>query len=410
MCGRFLDLASAYRQLAVSGDSAKHAFLSVFSPVSKRAELFRQVALPFGSRTAVNAFIRCARFLQWVFSKCLYVPVSCYFDDFVSFTTPELTNNTQATLCLTLDILGWAFDREGPKSDCFSELVHALGVQFDLASTGEGLLNICNTTKRIQETCELLDDIILEGKLEKRQALVLRGRLAFCDGFIFGRLGKIALQNITKHAYATPFRATLSRGLIDSLEILKDRVLRGKPKQLTCDLLDTLFLFTDASFDAKNGAGLGAVLISSGGEILEWFGMWAEVSELEHFLKDGKQTAIGELETLVVAMSLFVWHQRLKSNQLVVYIDNEGSKFSLIKGYSNAASITSICALVATYLDAHCILPWFSRVPSSSNLADFPSRLLEHPLLTRDLHTPKGEVTDAFRGCMAFLCSKGEPQ
>ena len=31
-----------------------------------------------------------------------------------------------------LDILGWGFDREGPKSDDFTALVCALGVQFDL--------------------------------------------------------------------------------------------------------------------------------------------------------------------------------------------------------------------------------------------------------------------------------------
>ena len=127
----------------------KHAFLSVYSPVSKRAELFRQVALPFGSRTAVNAFIRCARFLQWVAAKCLKVPVSSYFHDFVSFTCPGLAGNTQSALCLMLDILGWGFDREGPKSDDFSELVQAPGVQFDLASCGDGVLHVRNTERRV---------------------------------------------------------------------------------------------------------------------------------------------------------------------------------------------------------------------------------------------------------------------
>ena len=40
----------------------------------------------------------------------------------------------QAALCFMLDILGWNFDREGPESDDFSQLVKALGVQFDLLS------------------------------------------------------------------------------------------------------------------------------------------------------------------------------------------------------------------------------------------------------------------------------------
>ena len=141
-------------------------------PESGRAELFRQVALPFGSRTAVNAFIRCARFLQWVAAKCLRVPVSCYFDDLVSFTYPNLASNTQATMCLMLDILGWKFDKEGPKSDDFSMLVKALGVQFDLSNCADGFLEVCNTEKRIKETVELVDSIISEGKLEKKLALI----------------------------------------------------------------------------------------------------------------------------------------------------------------------------------------------------------------------------------------------
>ena len=115
LLGRSLDLASAYRQLAIADSSRKHAFLSVYNPASSSAELFQQLALPFGSRTAVNAFIRCARFLQWTAAKCLRLPLSCYFDDFVSFSPPQLASNSQAALCLMLDVLGWGFDKEGPQ-------------------------------------------------------------------------------------------------------------------------------------------------------------------------------------------------------------------------------------------------------------------------------------------------------
>ena len=409
LLGRALDLASAYRQLAIADDSKRHAYLSVYSPVSGRAELFRQVALPFGSRTAVNAFIRCARFLQWVAARCLKIPVSCYFDDFVSFAYPALASNTQAAMCLMLDILGWRFDREGPKSDDFSLLVRALGVEFNLAGCSDGLLTVGNTEKRVQETVALVERVLKDGALDKKQALVLRGRLAFCDGFIFGRLGKIALQNITRHAYSTPFCRSLSPNLVDSLKLLKDRILLGKPRQLTCNLLETMFLFTDASFDMARGAGLGAVLFSTDGSVIAWFSLWADIGDLATFLPEGRETAIGELETLAVAMSLFVWHQRLKSSQLMVYIDNEGSKFSLIKGYSSTLAVTAICALAATFLDSHCILPWYSRVPSASNIADYPSRQIHHPLLKEDLKIPEGEIKEAFRGSMEFISQAKAP-
>eukprot|EP00435_Cladocopium_sp_Y103_P004758 s4854_g1.t1 len=393
LVGRSLDLASAYRQLAIADDSRRFAFLSVYDPVQREARLFQQVALPFGSRTAVNAFIRCARFLQWVAAKCLRIPVSCYFDDFVSFTYEALANNTQSTLCLMLDILGWAFDREGPKSDDFSEIVKALGVQFDLSSCGDGILRVCNTEKRVRETIQLLEETMSAGRMQKREALVLRGRLAFCDAFIFGRLGKIALQNITRHAYAVPYSAEISNSLLDSLKLLKERVITGRPRTLSSKLLQTMFLFTDASFDEKKGAGLGAVLIGGNGKVMAWFGLMVGLKDIGLFLEPGRQTAIGELETLAVAMSLLIWGGELQSMQLMIYIDNEGSKYALIKGYSVSLAITSICALASTCLDERCILPWFSRVPSSSNLSDFPSRGCEHPLLRRDLRVPEREAS-----------------
>lgn len=47
---RSLGLASAYRQLCISDESAKYAYLSVFDPTSSEAALFRQIALPLEAR------------------------------------------------------------------------------------------------------------------------------------------------------------------------------------------------------------------------------------------------------------------------------------------------------------------------------------------------------------------------
>ena len=77
------------------------------------------------------------------------MPLSCILDDFVSLTTPQLGANTQSVLCLMLDLFGWKFDKEGPKSDDFSSSVIALGVVFNLSKTNDGSLEICNTEKRV---------------------------------------------------------------------------------------------------------------------------------------------------------------------------------------------------------------------------------------------------------------------
>jgi len=271
-----------------------------------------------------------------------------------------------------LDILGWSFDREGPKSDDFSDVVSALGVQFLLVDTCSGVLNICNTEKRICETLTLLDEVMAKGTLQKREALTLRGRLAFCDAFVFGRLGKIALQDITKHAYNNPFREQLAPTTLNSMKLLRSRIAEGKPRRLTCELLETLFLFTDASFEENGQAGLGAVLVNGAGKVLAWFGMCLNQEQLAPFLSAGQQTIIGELETLAVALSLLVWQNLLESVQLMVYIDNEGSKFSLIKGYSTSrATPEGSClidaAALVTYHEGYTLKVTQKTMPQSFN-------------------------------------------
>ena len=410
LVGRSLDLASAYRQLPISDHSLKFSFLSIFNPLERTAALFQQIALPFGSRTAVNAFIRCARFLQWVAAVCLKLPTSCYFDDFVTFTTPGLAGNSQSVLCLMLDILGWGFDREGPKSDDFSDRVAALGVVFLLDKSLQGILVVTNTDRRIREGVEFLERILQQRKLQKKDALVLRGRLSFCDAFIFGRLGKIALQNITKHAYAKPFSLEIDAALEHSLIMLKMRLLNGKPRFFDMNVFKNFYLFTDASFDPAKGAGLGGVLFDSDGNVLQWYGIEMDLQDLVLFLDENRKTVIGELETLVVAVALLIWSRRMHSSRLMAFIDNEGAKFSLIKGYSKSPAITAICALVATFLDVHFILPWYCRVPSPSNVADFPSRFTPHFLLTPELQVPKGEVQSSLKECLEFLQEAKTPQ
>ena len=145
------------------------------------------------------------------------------------------------------------------------------------------------------------------------------------------------------------------------------------------------------------------------GQVISWLSLWVSPGDISLFLPEGRETAIGELEILAVAMSLFVWHQRLRSTQLVVYIDNEGAKFSLIKGYSSALAVTAICALTATFLDAHCILPWYSCVPSASNLADYPSRQINYPLLKEEMKIAEEEALEAFRGSMEFISQAKAP-
>ena len=52
--------------------------------------------------------------------------------------------------------------------------------------------------------------------------------------------------------------------------------------------------------------------------------------------------------------------------------------------------------MVAQQLDDFYVLPWYSRVPSASNLSDYPSRKIQHRFLPDSNCIPEGEVALVF--------------
>ena len=192
-----------------------------------------------------------------------------------------------------------------------------------------------NTERRLHESIGFVRAVSMAGTLSKKDSLVLRGRLGYCDAFIFGRIGKMALQNITRHAYTKPFSSIAVKQLLDSLSLLEDRLVSGIPRCIDLYIHRTFYLFTDASFDPKSGSGLGAVLFDDGGNLVEWFGFLSPVASLSSLLVDDRETVIGELalETIAIVLAMLIWGTITASSRLMIFIDNEGARYSLIKGF-----------------------------------------------------------------------------
>ena len=109
-------------------------------------------------------------------------------------------------------------------------------------------------------------------------------------------------------------------------------------------------------------------LLNKHGAVVSWYSIWLDLQRLSPFLTEGREQIIGELETLAVAVPIFLWPEKISWMRVMIYTDNEGAKYALIRGYSRSRPITTICAFTATCLDMYCIVPWFSRVPSASKL------------------------------------------
>ena len=394
---RSFDLSAAYRQLCVAPSSYKFAHICVFDPVTSTARVFRQVCLPFGSRSAVNAFIRCARCIQWIAARCLYLPTTCYYDDFVVASTPQLSANSESSMSLLLDLLGWRFDKEGPKADTFSSMVTTLGVQFNLADTPKGWFEICNTQKRKEDVLQLIDSTVSSGVLDKKSAQSLRGRLAFAYAQIFGLSGKVALQQISEHAFKLPFCRNIPQQLVDALVFLRNRLETGIPRKVFKDASNTFIVLSDASFEDDKSGGLGGVLISSNKSLISWFSMKLSSDMVAQFMATGQEVAIAELETVALYMCIQLWNDLLKSRHVLFCLDNEVTRFGMIKGYSHASMVSRIVNALCIRFEESLILPWFLRVPSSANIADFPSRETEHPFLRSDFKMNAAHVKNAFQ-------------
>ena len=84
----------------------------------------------------------------------------------------------------------------------------------------------------------------------------------------------------------------------------------------------------------------------------------------------GCRNLLDELETLTVDIAMKLWCKLVASSPVVIYFDNVGTMFTLMRGYSDSFAISLICQLVAQQLDDFFVLPLYSRVPSASNLSD----------------------------------------
>ena len=403
LLSRSFDLSAAYRQLCVSAESRPFSYICIYNPYLKCNEVFSQVCLPFGSRAAVNAFIRCSRCIQWIAAQCLRIPTTCYYDDFVIATTPELEKNSETCMSMLFELLGWAYDKTGPKADSFSDMVAALGVEISLKESSLGSIYVSNTEKRRLEVAAMIGSYLKSGVLQFKEGQILRGKMGFAQGQIFGLASKYALQLVSEHVHAKPFDPKMNAQLCTALLFFKERLQSGKPRKVDKAVRHTRFILTDAAFEADGSGGIGGILCSPSGDVEAWFERRLSSRDVSYFMREGQENAIAELETLAVLVSVFLWKSFLLSQHIIFGLDNDVARFALMKRYSKSQGVSGLVRLLAVQCEELTILPWFLRVASASNLSDFPSRLKAHPLLLKMNRASDQSLNNAINDVLEML-------
>ena len=83
--GRSFDLKSAYKQLAIAESSLQFAFVAVYNPYKRKAEVYQLLATPFGATRSVCSFLRISHAIWYTGVKALKIMWSVFFDDYVVF-------------------------------------------------------------------------------------------------------------------------------------------------------------------------------------------------------------------------------------------------------------------------------------------------------------------------------------
>ena len=284
----------------------------------------------------------------------------------------------------------------GPKADAFSQRVLALGVSFDLAASPRSVILVDNTEKRKGDLDALVSGALKEGALQRKEALALKGKLAFAEAQVLGKAGQYALKALSNHIFHRPFCAALQPELVSCLKFMRVRLKEGKPRAVCRSLGTCWFVFTDASFSGDFEGGLGGVLVSPTGSVCSWFSLMLCKADVLPLLPQEAATGIGELETLAVLLGFRFWCKHLKGAECVAYIDNEGARYALMKGCSRSMQVTKLCHLFATACEADTTITWFARVPSASNIADHPSRGVSNSMLPPRMQLDPPVVRSAF--------------
>ena len=371
------DLHKAYKHLPLSAEAIEQAYLAVYNPRTKKAEIYEQCVLPFGARASVHSFCRTSLGIWTVGAVQLALMWSVYFDDFVGGEVPPLSRLFDLCAETLFGILGW--DTSPDKPTTFGSIAKVLGLEFDLRESHLGNFYMQNTITRREELRDSLSSILEAGILARKDCEKLRGRLQFASNQIAGKKAGLAFKVLSAHLKERS--PVVGDGLRAALLFLRDKFLEGPPRSLSANVLHLWHVYVDASCD-DGRIGLGGVLISDNGTKIGHFSEWA-TPELRQLIGPDSKNPIFECECLAVLMCFHVWRGLLKGCNIVVFSDNEGTRACMIKGASDNTIGMRIVDATHEAIDAVCCIPWFERVNTASNVADDPSRGISDESLGR---------------------------
>ena len=221
---------------------------------------------------------------------------SAYFDDFLCLSRESEAKHVDFCVSSIFSLLGWKVSTH--KLLPFASICKVLGVQLDLRQSGDSLCLVSNTTERVEELVQDIDNILSAGVLPKAEGERLRGRLQFASAQVFGRKLKRLLKVLSNHA--TMCRRSMSDLTKECLKQVSTILTRNSPRKVVASQSDIFHIYVDASFNEVDYSGIGGLIIDMHGDCLSFFSAKVEKEMVDAIVSKGQRTIIQELEMLAV--------------------------------------------------------------------------------------------------------------
>ena len=370
--GRCLDLSKAYKQVPVSSKSLPLGVILVHDPKSGEPVFFTTASMPFGCSASVFSFNRISRSLLHLLCHLLSIVSGVFYDDYALLETASCCGMASKAACSLLDQLGWLYARDDDKGKDFDESFSLLGARIDLSELHDGYLQVSNKPGRKLKLLEMLDGVLASPESSRQAAKSIHGVLNFMNGSTLGQHLKLAARAFANLSSSPECPSVQDLTLL--VGHTKKALDEALPRRWKCHSAGRpIVVLTDGSYE-KGRALWGAVVLDREDNLKAVHHGTVPEQLLVQWRSLGIEQIICQVETYAAVLVRHYYARRLHQRRAIFFIDNEASRWTLIKASSPSASMLALAR--AFYLPESCYpcATWIERVPTASNLADLPSR------------------------------------
>ena len=282
----------------------------------------------------------------------------------------------------------------------FSQKFEVLGVTLDVGEVlDRGRAVVDNSEKRKQVVVDQIAAILRSGTLSSAEAEQLCGRLGFAASQLFVRIGSAAIWHLRRKDDLHEGPAPLTGPPATSLEDWAKAVVSQAPRSIFFEPRGQVVVCCfDGFLDGEGStlrAGVGAIIADREMGTFEAFGVMLPPTVLRKLCAAaGSERVIAEVELLAVLAAKKFWRAHLgkwAGRRVAFYVDNEGARYGLIKGYSP----NRLCAWAESRVESDELLSARDAALTSSDrvAAELERSLVKSATLSEALVKDRQEVT-----------------